>query len=80
MPLVGQGIKVIPYAYDPEIIILGGSVRKAFRFFKEAMWESIRSFVYSNSIKSLKIEVSELEHVAILGAAALHYDAELAFS
>lgn len=77
---VGQGIKMMLYAYDPEIIILGGSVRKAFRFFKEAMWESIRSFVYSNSIKSLKIEVSELEHVAILGAAALHYDAELAFS
>ncbi len=77
---VGQGIKMILYAYDPEIIILGGSVRKAFRFFKEAMWESIRSFAYSNSIKSLKIEVSELEHVAILGAAALHYDAELAFS
>jgi len=77
---LGNGVKAILYAYDPEIIILGGSVRKAFRFFKEAMWESIRSFVYSNSVKSLKIEVSELEHVAILGAAALHYDAELAFS
>lgn len=77
---VGQGIKMILYAYDPEIIILGGSVRKAFRFFKEAMWESIRSFAFSNSVKSFKIEVSELEHVAILGAAALHYDAELAFS
>lgn len=77
---VGQGIKMILYAYDPEIIILGGSVRKAFRFFKEAMWESIRSFAFSSSVKSFKIEVSELEHVAILGAAALHYDAELAFS
>jgi glucokinase len=75
---LGNGIKAILYAYDPEIVVLGGSVRKAFRFFEEAMWESIRSFAYSNSIKSLKIEVSELEHVAILGAAALHYDAELA--
>lgn len=75
---LGQGIKTILYAYDPEMIILGGSVRKAFRFFREAMWESIRSFAYSNSIKTLKIAVSELEHVAILGAAALHYDAELA--
>ena len=46
----------------------------------EAMWKSIRSFAFSNSVKSTKIEVSELEHVAILGAAALHYDAELAFS
>jgi hypothetical protein len=39
------------------------------------MWETIRSFAFPNSIKSLKITVSELEHVAILGAAALHYDA-----
>ncbi len=76
---LGEGIKTILYAYDPEKIILGGSVRKAFRFFEEAMWESIRSFAYSNSIRSLRIEVSELEHVAILGAAALHYDAELTF-
>ena len=77
---MGQGIKTILYAHDPEQIILGGSVRKAFRFFEETMWESIRSFAYSNTIKSLKIEVSELEHVAILGAAALFYDAELTVS
>ena len=77
---IGQGIKTILYTYDPEMIILGGSVRKAFRFFREAMWESIRSFAFSNSIKSLKIKVSELEHAAILGAAALFYDAELTVS
>jgi glucokinase len=64
---------VILYTYDPEIIVLGGSVRKAFRFFKEAMWESIRSFAFSKSAELLKIEVSELDHVAVLGAAALHY-------
>ena len=75
---LGQAVKTILYAYDPETIVLGGSVRKAFRFFEDAMWESIRSFAFSNSIKSLTIAVSELEHVAILGAAALHYDAELA--
>jgi glucokinase len=77
---VGEAIKTILYAYDPEMLILGGSVRKAFRFFQDAMWESIRTFAFSNSIKALKIAVSELEHVAILGAAALHYDAELAAS
>ena len=47
---LGNGVKTILYAYDPEIIILGGSVRKAFQFFKESMWESIESFIYSNSI------------------------------
>jgi glucokinase len=72
---LGNGIQAILYAYDPEIIILGGSVRHAFRFFAGAMWESIRSFAFSKSIETLKIAVSELEHVAILGAAALHYDA-----
>ncbi len=71
---LGEGIKTILYAYDPEIIIFGGSVRKAFRFFKDALWASIQSFAYPNSIKSLQIEVSELEHIAILGAAALYYD------
>jgi len=75
---LGNGIKTILYAYDPEIIILGGSVRKALRFFEQSMWESIESFTYSNSIKRLKIEVSELDHIAILGAAALYYDAETA--
>jgi len=73
---LGEGIKAILYAYDPERIILGGSVRKAFRFFERTMWETIRSFGFPSSIKSLTIAVSELEHVAILGAAALHYDAD----
>ncbi len=77
---LGEGIKMIVYAYDPQMIILGGSVRRAFRFFEEAMWESIRSFAFSPAIKSLKIEVSELEHVALLGAAALHYDVGIAVS
>jgi glucokinase len=72
---LGHAIKTILYAYDPETIILGGSVRKAFRFFEDAMWASIRSFGFPSSLGSLAIAVSELEHVAILGAAALHYDA-----
>ena len=75
---LGEGIKAILYAYDPEIIVMGGGVRKAFRHFEDAMWSSIRSFAFSNSLASLTIEVSALEHVAILGAAARHYDARAA--
>jgi glucokinase len=77
---LGEAVKTILYAYDPETIILGGSVRKAFGFFEKGMWESIRAFAFGNSLKTLTIAVSELEHVAILGAAALHYDAERAIS
>jgi len=75
---LGEAVKAILYAYDPETIILGGSVRKAFRFFEQAMWESIRSFGFPSSLRTLTIAVSELEHVAILGAVALHYDTSLA--
>lgn len=71
---LGHGIQAILYAYDPEIIVLGGSVRKSYRFFEQAMWNAIREFAFSKSVETLEIRVSELEHVAILGAAALFYD------
>jgi glucokinase len=66
---------VVLYTYDPEVIILGGSVSKAFSLFKESMWKEVRSFAYRNSLNRLVIEPSELEQVALLGAAALYYDA-----
>ena len=72
---LGEAVKAICYAVDPEAIILGGSVSKSFRFFKDAMWAAFQSFAYSITKDRLKIEVSETENIAILGAAALYYDA-----
>jgi|ERR1035437_189959 glucokinase len=72
---LGEAIKVIMLAVDPEIFILGGSVSKSYGFFKDAMWESIRKFLYVHSSDKIKVEVSEINYVAILGAAALYYDA-----
>lgn len=72
---LGNAIKVVLYTYDPEIIILGGSVSRAFSLFKESMWKEVRTFAYQNSLKNLVIEPSELDQVALLGAAALYYDA-----
>ena len=71
---LGEVIKVIMLAVDPEIFILGGSVSKSYEFFKDAMWESIRKFLYVHSSDKIKVEVSEINHIAILGAAALYYD------
>ena len=71
---VGEAIKLIMFSIDPDAIILGGSVTKSFNFFKEDMFKSIRGFYYSKSIENIKIEVSEIENVSILGAAALYYD------
>jgi len=69
---IGQAIKSILYAYDPEIIVLGGSLTNAYEFFKPAMLEAIQDFAYRNVLTNLKIEISELEHSAIYGAAALY--------
>jgi len=69
---IGQAIKSILYAYDPEIIVLGGSLTNAYEFFKPAMYEAIQNFAYRNVLSNLKIEISELEHSAIYGAAALY--------
>lgn len=72
---LGDAIKMIMFAVDPEVIVLGGSVSKSFSFYKNEMWKSIRSFAYSKSVEKLKIEISENSHIAILGAAALYLDA-----
>ncbi|MCE1198858.1 MAG: ROK family protein [Marinilabiliales bacterium] len=68
---LGETLKSILYAYDPEVVILGGSVAQSFDFFKDSMYETIRTFAYSNVLSNLKIEVSDLENSAIYGAAAL---------
>jgi len=71
---LGNAIKMIMYTYDPELIILGGSVRLAYDYFQQAMWERIRTFAFKKSIGRLKITISELDNSGILGAAALYYD------
>jgi glucokinase len=72
---LGEVVKAICYAVDPEVIVMGGSVSKSFRFFRETMWETFQTFAYAITKERLRIEVSETENIAILGAAALYYDA-----
>jgi glucokinase len=71
---LGNAIKMIMYTYDPTLIIFGGSVRFAYPYFHDAVWERIRTFAYAQSISRLRIELSELENSGILGAAGLCYD------
>jgi len=73
---IGHAIKMVMYAYDPQLIILGGSVRHAYDFFQETMWQQIRTLAYTKSVERIKIEVSALQNSGILGAAALYYDAQ----
>jgi glucokinase len=71
---LGNAIKTILYALDIELIILGGSVSKAFSWFSKTMWRQIQTLAFSRAVNGLQIDVSDLENSGILGAAALHYD------
>lgn len=71
---LGNAINTILYALDVGLIILGGSVSNAFPYFSKTMWGQIQTFGFQNAVKNLRIEVSELAHSAVLGAAALYFD------
>jgi glucokinase len=71
---LGNVIKMILYSYDPEMIILGGSVRDAYSLFEKTMWQRIRTFSYPKSLEHFKLGVSTLEASGVLGAASLYYD------
>jgi glucokinase len=71
---LGNVISAIVLSVDPEIIILGGSVSKAYKYFNKGIRTSLQNFPYKNSIKKLKIRVGGLDNVAILGAASLCFE------
>jgi len=73
---IGYAVKMVIYALDPQLIILGGSVRHAWPYFEKTMWEEIRTLAFSKSAERIRVEASVLQNSGILGAAALYYDAQ----
>jgi len=73
---LGNLIKTILYTTDPEIIILGGTIAKAFPFFETTMLNRVKTFIYKHSLKKLKIIPSQQSETAIFGAVALFFDAQ----
>ena len=70
-----ENSKTILYTLDPEMIVLGGKISKAFPYFEKMMFNRINFFRYKHSLKDLKIMQSQQSGIAILDAAALFYDA-----
>lgn len=68
---LGNLMKAILFAYDPEAIIIGGGIASAFAYYEQAMWKTLQTFPYVESVKNLKIMVSRQEDAALLGASAL---------
>lgn len=70
---LGNVLKAVAYTYDPEAIILGGSISKAYAFFEMSMKESMNDFQFPETFKRLKILRSQVDNITLLGAAALLY-------
>ncbi|MDX1908599.1 MAG: ROK family protein [Bacteroidia bacterium] len=68
---VGKAIESILYSYDPELIVLGGSVGAVFPMYALPVWEVLHAMPFRLPAQNLRIEVSELEQPGVLGAAAL---------
>lgn len=68
---LGHLINAILYTYDPDAIILGGSIANAFLFFEKAMNEIIYTFPYKEVIEKIQILISQDPDISILGASAL---------
>ena len=72
----GDAIQSVLYAYDPEIIVLGGGVSNAFRHFEAPLRKNLRAFRFQNNLKNLAIVPSKKAHIAVLAAAALCLDSK----
>lgn len=73
---LGDAILFVLYAYDPEIIVLGGSVSQAFPMFEKPMRDRLKTYKFSHALDTLEIARSDMKDVALLGAAAIYLDAQ----
>lgn len=72
--MMGDAVSIAILAYDPELIVIGGSVSRSFDFFEKGMKEKLKKFPYQKSIEKLKIVPTQDTRIPVLGAAALHLD------
>jgi glucokinase len=69
---LGLGLSTVIHVLNPEAIILGGSVTKAYPLFRKAMTKALKENVWSVPLKNCKILPSKLgDQVADLGTIAL---------
>ncbi len=68
---VGESLKLILYILSPEAIILGGSISRSFKYFKNTLIKSIDSFPFERIVNRVEIFPSAMPDVSVLGSAAM---------
>ena len=72
---LGYAVLLALFAYDPELIVLGGSISVALPLFGDRMRERLREYPWPHVVAALRIAAGEVQDAGILGAAALYLDA-----
>ncbi len=68
---LGNLINTILYVYDPQIIVMGGSIALSYELFSKAMYGKLDEFLYPETVKRLKISLSTKDNIGLLGASSL---------
>lgn len=68
---LGMALTAIFYALAPEMIVLGGSISRAFPYFEKSMRQTLQKVAYQNTLRQMQIAVSHDANIPALGAAAL---------
>lgn len=69
---IGHLVATILYAYDPEILVIGGGISRGYPYFKDAMNAFLAArFLYPETLKRLKIRQLDDDAIALSGAAFL---------
>lgn len=71
---LGNAVKTIMYALDPEVIVIGGLISEAYEFFTESMQKTVASFIHTGTVKNIRIFKSTEPYISIYGAAALCFE------
>lgn len=73
---LGNAIKTVLYAIDPERIIVGGSIVASSGFFDASLKKCLSTFAYKKTLENIEIIYSNTPNIAILGAAALVFNTD----
>jgi len=71
---LGNAIKTIKMAVDPNKVIIGGSVARAAKYFEISMWKELLDFPFPGAMKNFEVVFSSIENIAVMGAASLCLD------
>ncbi|MBO5862062.1 MAG: ROK family protein [Bacteroidales bacterium] len=71
---LGNAVKAIMYALDPDAIVIGGQISEAYEFFTESLHKTVASFIHAGTVKNIRIFKSTEPYISIYGAAALCFE------